>query len=459
MNPTDKEYVHGQWSSRWAFILAATGSAVGLGNIWRFPYITGQNGGGAFVIVYLACVFVVCVPIMMAEVLLGRRGRRSPINTMHSLARAEGRAKEWAIIGWMGVLAGVIILSYYSVIAGWTMAYVLRAGSGMFTVLTADGINAMFKDLVETPERLLAWHTIFMVMTVVVSARGIQHGLEKAVRFMMPALFLLLIALVGYAMHEGEFARAVDFLFAPRFDKITAAGVLAAMGQAFFSLSLGMGAIMIYGSYLPKNASILNTTAAVALSDTLVAVIAGLAIFPLVFAHGLEPTAGPSLIFQTLPLAFGKMPYGSLFGSLFFVLLVFAAWTSAISLLEPIVAWLCESRRWTRVNAAAWAGIVTWGVGILTIMSFGDWAFSFQFFGQTKTNGLFDIFDILTSNFLLPAGGLLIAVFAGWLMKQGHTREELALPADWIYPVWLFLVRVVAPVCVCMILLNLLGVI
>lgn len=446
--PDNNNYVHAQWSSRWAFILAATGSAVGLGNIWKFPYMAGQGGGGAFVLVYLVCVALIGIPIMMAEVLLGRRGRRSPINTMRVLARAEGANPRWVALGWMGVLAGFLILSFYSVIAGWTLAYVFRAASGAFSGVPAEDIRTMFGAFVSDPTLLLVWHTVFMIMTVAVVGRGVEAGLERAVKVLMPALFCLLVLLVVYSMGNGEFARAVDFLFRPDFQSLSGGDVLGAMGQAFFSLSLGMGAIMIYGSYLPQDASIGGTTFTIAIADTLVALMAGLAIFPIVFANGLEPAAGPSLIFQTLPIAFGQMTWGALWGTLFFVLLVFAAWTSAISLIEPVVAWLTETRGMHRMASSLLVGVVTWGLGIVTVMSFSGWAFEFSFFGAQKSNGLFDILDILTSNVMLPLGGILIAIFAGWRLRRASSESELAIRWQPGYELWRFLVRFLAPVSV-----------
>jgi len=450
--------IHGQWSSRWAFILAATGSAVGLGNIWKFPYIAGEYGGGAFVLVYLVCVALIGIPIMMAEVMLGRRGRQSPINTMRSLAKAEGRHGIWSWIGWMGVLAGFLILSYYSVIAGWALAYVFRTSSGAIQTADAAGIQNIFSELVSDPEKLLAWHTIFMVMTMVVVARGVKQGLEKAVRFLMPVLLILLLVLVGYAMNTGHFYEGVEFLFKPDLSKLTGGAILTAMGHAFFTLSLGMGAIMMYGSYLPENASIARTSIVISIADTGVALLAGLAIFPIVFSFPeLTPGAGPGLIFQTLPLAFAQMPGGQIFGTLFFVLIVVAAWTSSISLIEPAVAWLIENRGMTRIMAAVWCGVVTWLVGIATVLSFSHWAFDFNFLGTVKHNGVFDILDILTANIMLPVGGLLIAIFAGWMMKQKHSKEELALNHS--YKVWQFLIKYVAPALVSVVILNLFGII
>ncbi|MGD8497716.1 MAG: sodium-dependent transporter [Chromatiales bacterium] len=445
--------MHGQWSSRLAFVLAATGSAVGLGNIWKFPYITGENGGGAFVLVYLACIALMGLPIMMAEVMLGRRGRQSPINTMRSLAREEGASPVWRYMGWLGVVAGFLILSYYSVIAGWALAYGFRTAAGVFTGATADGVNSIFSRLVSDPERLLAWHTVFMVMTMVVVSRGVQSGLERAVRFLMPSLFVLLVLLVGYAMSQGAFLSGLQFLFTPDFSKLSGQAVLLAMGQAFFTLSLGMGAIMMYGSYLPSGTSIARTSITVAGADTAVAILAGLAIFPIVFANGLEPGAGPGLIFKTLPIAFGHMPGGVIFGTAFFLLLVFAAWTSAISIIEPFVAYLVENRGMTRVQAAAWAGLGTWVVGIGTVLSFNVWSQPWAF-GKT----FFDLIDYLTSNILLPLGGLLIALFAGWLMSKRSVRDELGLEAGW-FAVWLLVLRYVAPVAVLIVFLNAVGLI
>ncbi len=325
--------IHGEWTSRWAFVLAATGAAVGLGNIWKFPYITGEHGGGAFVVVYLICIVLIGLPVMMAEILIGRRGRQNPIDSLDSLASEEKVSRLWKYLGVTGVLAGFLILSYYSVIAGQAMAYVLRTFTGTFEGVTADGASSIYQSLTGDPERLLAWHTLFMIMTMIIVSRGVQRGLEKSVRFLMPALFIILLMLVGYAMGTGQFFDdAVNFLFTPDFSKLDGNGILTAMGHAFFTLSLGMGAIMVYGSYVPKKASIFKMSMAISAMDTTVAIVAGLAIFPLVFANGLSTGAGPGLIFETLPIAFGHMQFGAFFGGMFFLLLVFAAWSSAIAL-------------------------------------------------------------------------------------------------------------------------------
>ncbi len=443
--------LHGQWTSRWAFILAATGSAVGLGNIWKFPYVTGENGGGAFVLVYLICIFLMGVPVLMAEVMLGRRGRRNPVDTMRHLAEETGHTRLWRFLGWMGVAAGFLILSYYSVIAGWAISYVFTTGSGTFTGADADFVGGHFSALTASPFTLIFWHTVFMVLTMLVVARGVEGGIEKAVRFLIPALFLLIIIMVIYASTTDGFTQGLRFLFEPDFSKITTEGVLKAMGQAFFTLSIGMGAIMVYGAYLPKETSITQASISIAIADTTVAILAGIAIFPIVFANGLEAGSGPGLIFVTLPLAFGNMPFGTLFGTLFFVLLVFAAWSSSISLIEPAVAWLIENKGFSRIKASIALGALTWLIGIGTVLSFNEWS-GMKVFGKT----FFDVLDYLTSNIMLPLGGVLMAIFAGWLMKKQASHDELAI-GETAYQVWRFLVRFVTPVAVSLVFLNAVG--
>lgn len=446
--------IHGEWSSRWAFILAATGSAVGLGNIWKFPYITGENGGGAFVIVYLLCIAAIGIPIMIAETLVGRRGRRNPIHTMHLLAQEAGGSPNWRFLGGMGVLAGFLILSYYSVIAGWALAYVFRTASGVFEEATAEAVGSVFGAFMSQPLFMLVWHTIFMIMTMVVVSRGVQSGLEKAVRFMMPGLFALLLILVGYAMTTGSFGDGVRYLFEPDFSAITPQGILIAMGHAFFTLSLGMGAIMIYGSYLSHKESIVRTSITIAAADTIVALLAGMAIFPIVFANQLEPAAGPGLIFQTLPLAFGHMPAGTFFGVLFFLMVMFAAWSSSISLIEPAITWLVERHDMTRPAACVVSGVLTWVLGIGTVLSFNHWS-DIRLFGKT----FFDLLDFITASVMLPLGGLLIALFASRVMTRASTQQELGIGNTLGYRVWWFLVRYVTPAAVTLVFLNAVGLI
>ena len=439
----------GLWSSRLAFILAATGSAVGLGNIWKFPYITGENGGGAFVLIYLMCIAVVGIPIMMAEVMIGRRGGRSPVNSLRLIAERDGLKPVWRMIGAVGVLAGFLILSFYSVIGGWAVSYVGTAATGQLTGQSAEAIGAIFSGLLADPITLLLWHSVFMALVILVVARGVRSGLERAVSILMPALFVLLLIVVGYAMTSGGFGRAAAFLFQPDFSKLTTSGVLVALGHAFFTLSLGMAVMMAYGSYLPKNISIAKTSITVSIIDTGVALLAGMAIFPIVFANGLEPGAGPGLIFQTLPLAFGQMPMGSLFGTLFFVLLIFAAWTSGISLLEPIVEWLEEQKGMNRTVSTLGAGLVCWALGIASILSLNLWAdfAPLGFVPMLEGKTIFDLLDFFTANILLPLGGLLVAIFAGWVMSRQAVEKELALSKG-AFSLWYATLRFITPVAV-----------
>ncbi|MCY4363870.1 MAG: sodium-dependent transporter [Gammaproteobacteria bacterium] len=446
---TDRTSIHGQWSSRWIFILAATGSAVGLGNIWRFPYITAEHGGGAFVLIYLVCIVLVGLPIMMSEIMLGRRGRRSPIHTMEVLAEEEGRNRHWRLVGVMGVFAGFFILTFYSVVAGWTLAYIVRAVSGMFTQAGAQQTQDIFAALVSDPERLLAWHTLFMIMTVFVISRGVKKGLEQAVRYLMPALFLLLLFLVAYSMTTAGFSQAVAYLFKPDFSQVGPSTILVALGQAFFSLSLGMGAIMTYGSYLSGRASIPGTSVSIVVMDTGVALLAGLAIFPIMFTFGLQPEeGGPGLIFKILPIAFGQMAYGRVLAVIFFTLLMFAAWTSALSILEPITAWLVEKTGFTRLKAAIWSGTFAWILGLGSLLSLNLWS-GVKLFGMT----FFSLMEYLSVNIMLPVGGLFISLFAAWFMARSSSFAELGLSRR-AYLAWKVGAMFIAPAGVILILLQ-----
>jgi NSS family neurotransmitter:Na+ symporter len=444
--------MHGHWSSRLVFILAVSGSAIGLGNIWKFPYIAGVNGGGAFVLVYLVCVFAVGLPIMMAEILIGRRGRRNPVATMTLLGEEEGGGRSWGFIGVVGVISGFLILSYYSVIAGWAVAYFFEGISGAFTEIDAEGVGIIFAGLSGSWLLTGFWHTLFMVMTTVVVSKGVERGLERAVRVLMPTLVALLLVLLGYSMIEGDFAAGVRFMFEPKFADLTRAGALSALGHAFFTLSVGMGAVMAYGAYLPSETSIARTSIAVVCADTSIAILAGLVIFPIVFANGLDPATGPGLIFQSLPLAFGQLPGGVIIASLFFLLLTFAAWTSAISLMEPAVAWFIEARELSRKMAAVMVGGTIWLLGFLSVLSFNLLA-DFKLFGRT----MFDNLDFLTSNIMLPIGGLMIVFFAGWIMCRNSSADELDPDAGPGYMAWRFAARYIAPVAVIVIFLNAIG--
>ncbi len=441
--------MHGYWKSRWLFILAATGSAVGLGNIWKFPYITGENGGGAFVLVYLLCISIIGIPVMIAEVSLGRIGRQSPINTMKSLARSEGANPNWSIIGWMGAIAGFLILSFYSVIAGWALSYTADMASGTFVNISTEESGEIFGGLLANPLQLTAWHTVFMVLTLAIVARGVNAGLEKAIKILMPLLFILLFVLFGYALRSDGFLQGVDFMFSFDFSKLTTESIMIALGHAFFTLSLGLGAIMAYGAYMPANTSIAKTVMIVAFLDTAVAIMAGLAIFPIVFANGLEPSAGPGLLFQTLPIAFGQMSAGVIFGTLFFVLVSFAAFSSAISLAEPIVAWIVEKYNISRNKAALIIGFSAWLLGLATVFSFNIWS-DVTLFDKTP----FDLLDFLTTNILLPLGGLFIAIFTSWKVSKSKMMNEVGISSPILFKLWLFILRFLAPTAIIAVLIN-----
>ncbi|MDO6440724.1 sodium-dependent transporter [Marinobacter sp. 2_MG-2023] len=434
------------WTSKMAFILAAAGSAVGLGNIWKFPYITGENGGGAFVLVYLACIFLIGVPVLIAEIMIGRRGGQSPIATMRSLTKTENASKSWRIIGWNGVVASFLVLSFYAVIGGWSLVYIGKAALGLFVGADAEAIGGQFNNLLANPWELLLWHTVFMAIVVFIVGRGIRSGLEKAVNMLMPLLFVLLIVMVFYAMSSGSFGRAVSFMFSPDFSRLTAEGVLVALGHAAFTLSIGIGVLMAYGSYLPKNVNIARTAMTIAVLDVSVALLAGLAIFPLVFANGLEAGAGPGLIFVTLPLAFGQMSGGLVFGAIFFALLFVAAITSAISMLEPVVEWLEEHKGASRTKSAVGGGLAVWFIGIGTVLSFNLWSdvHPLGFLGFFEGKTVFDLLDFLVSNLMMPLGGLAIALFAGWVIRREGLAEDVGLKGG-AFKAFMFVLKFVTP--------------
>lgn len=431
------------------FMLAAAGSAVGLGNIWKFPYMAGQMGGSAFVLTYLICMFVIGLPILVAEWLIGRRGQKNPIHTMEDVAAAEGRSKSWRWVGIIGVLGSFLILSFYSVIGGWATDYIFLAGNGTFTGLHGDGTSEVFQQFLGSVNHLLTWHTVFMLATGLIVAMGVGAGLERSCKIMMPGLGILLIGLVIYAgvVSGPSFGKAFAFLFTPNWSAITGKAVLAALGHAFFSLSLGMGIMMAYGSYLGKDVNLISTARTVVILDVIVAMLSGMAIFPLVFANGLQPAEGPGLIFVTLPIAFGNMAGGTIIGVLFFIFLTFAALTSSISLLEPTVELLEEKTHLGRKSATLVSSVIIWALGIACLLSFNAWQ-DVTIFGKN----IFDFLDYVTSKLMLPLTGLGTIIFAGWMMKQETIRQELNL-SPVIFAGWKFLCRIVIPVAVIAILI------
>jgi len=443
------------WSSGFTFILAAVGAAVGLGNIWKFPYIAGVSGGGAFVLVYVGCVLFVAIPILIAELLIGRRGASSPPVAMAKLAAGAGRSRAWRIVGWMGTIVGFLIATYYSVIAGWTLSYIGKAATG-FRGAGPLEVGRQFDLLLASPLTMTLWHTVFMGVALVIVGRGLQDGIEKAVKALMPALFIMLLVMIGYAAVAGDFRAGFDFLFNMDFSKITGGVVLAALGQAFFSISVAMGLMMIYGAYVPRGVSLTRSAFIIAGTDTLIAILAGLMIFPLVFGNGLDPAEGPGLIFKTLPTAFVQMPGGRVFGALFFLLLAFAAVTSIIAIIEPIVAYAQDKWNMTRRSACVVFGFLAWLIGIATVFSFNLWAdvTPLDMLAAFEGKTIFDLIDYFTANILMPLGAILIAIFVGWRMHRDDLAEELPVMGPLLFKVWLLMIRVVVPVALLAILVS-----
>ena len=431
---------HGAWIGKWTFILAATGSAVGLGNIWGFPYKAGTNGGGAFVLIYLGCILIIGIPIMISEIILGRRSGNSPINAMRYIALESNRSSSWQIVGWSGIFAGILILSFYSVIAGICLNYIFISASSSGTISSPE----QFSNVISSPINLILWHTVFMILTALIVSAGIKDGIGRMVKILMPLLGFLMIFMVIYSIINGDFSRAMSFLFAPDFSNVTSNTLLQAMGQAFFSLSLGMGSIMAYGAYMPKEQKVVGTSFTVASLDTLIAILAGLAIFPIIFAFNLEPNSGPGLVFVSMLSAFNQMQFGQFIGPLFFILLSVAALSSSISLLEPGVAYMSEENILSRKGSAQIISLFVWVLGIGSALSFNIWS-DFSLIGGRN---FLDSMDFIANQILLPLGGMLIAIFVGWFMKKSLIVDELGPINNYLYVLWRFFVKFIAPACV-----------
>lgn len=435
--------------------MASVGFAVGLGNIWRFPYVVGENGGSAFVLVYLAFAFGIGVPLVMAEWTIGRRGAgaASASGSFRDVAAQSGASTKWGNVGGIAVLAVFMLMLFYTTIAGWTFEYLVRAASGAFNEIDAARSQAMFDDLMANPLRMGFWHTVVVVLTVYINSRGIHGGIEKAVNLLMPALFISMLLMVGYSITVGDMAAAVNFLLTPDFSRVTANTLLMALGQAFFSIGIAMAVMITYGSYLDKQTSIPENAFIVVGADTLVALLAGFAIFPLVFAHGMAPDSGTGLVFQTLPIAFGDLPGGRLFSSIFFLLLIAAAITSCIGNFAPVVAWTEEKFGLTHARAAISAGFVMWLLGLGSVLSFNllqDFH-PLAFFTRFDDMTVYDNLDYIMSNVLLPVGAFLTALFIGWFASSEAIREEMGLPDGTGYKTWRVLIRFVVPIAVAVI--------
>lgn len=433
---------HAQWSSSFGFVLVAVGSAVGLGNIWKFPYMVGESGGSAFVIAYLFCLALIGFPILVAEWLIGRRGQKNPINTFSDVAASEGKSRSWGIVGATGILGGFLILSFYSVIGGWALNYITKVGSGSFAGQDGDSVAATFDAMLASAGTLTIWHTVFMAITALIVGVGVTKGIENTAKVLMPLLGVILFVIVGYNVMNGGFGQAVNYLFAPDLSKLNGDVMLAALGHAFFTLSIGMGIMVAYGSYLGREVNLLSTARTVVILDTVIALAAGLAIFPIIFNNGLDPASGPGLIFVSLPIAFGSMGAGAIIGTLFFLLITFAAVTSSISLLEPTVELLEERTPMSRTVSTIVASIAVWLLGIAALLSFNLWS-DFTIMG----NGIFDALDKLTSKFMLPLTGLAAIIFVGWKMDQRSIQQELGL-SNGTWQLWQIIAKFVAPIAV-----------
>jgi NSS family neurotransmitter:Na+ symporter len=449
-----------QWQSRLGFVLAATGSAVGLGNIWKFPYITGMNGGGLFVLVYLACIAGVGLPILAAEVLLGRTTAQSPVGAFRKLS---GKRSPWVLVGLLGVVTAGTILSYYGVVAGWCLDYILLSVDGRLLGTPPEKIPTLFSDLYGSAARNVVWLTVFVAATVWVILGGVRRGVEKASRILMPLLFVMLAVLLAHSFTLPGLGQAFDFLFAPRPENLTPAGVLEALGHSFFSLSVAMGAMLTYGSYLSKSDSIPTTTMTIATLDTVVSLVACLVLFPIIFSFGMEPSSGPGLVFMSVPAALVQLPLGGLWSVIFFALLFLAAWTSAISLLEVLVAYGMDEWKLSRKMATLLFGTGIYLLGIPSALSGGDGFFGRGMQELTGRNW-FDWFDYVASNWFLPLGGLGISLFVAWKLEDQLRRTAFAegTPEAWqarLYAGWLTLLRYLAPVAIVAIFLHVIGVI
>lgn len=436
-----------QWSSRLGFLLATVGFAVGMGNIWRFPYQLGENGGSAFLILYLACALAIGLPLLVTELSIGRRGRASASESVANVARESGRAGGWGAIGHLGIFCAFVILSYYTVLSGWTVDYLFKAASGRFENTDADITGAMFAALLANPWLLMFWNTVIHLLIFLVIRQGVQSGIERAMKVLMPCLFAAMLVMMIYGTAVGDMTATLRFLLEPDFSKINFGTLMSAIGQAFFSIGIGMGGLIVFGSYMPRDFSIPRSAVAVVFMDTGVAVLAGFVIFPLVFAYGLNPQGGPGLIFQTLPLAFGQMWGGQIFGSIFFILLISAALSSCLGLAEGVTNWLDEHMHVPRKRGVLYVIGAAWVLGIASILGFSVWrdVRLLDFIPSYRGLDIFDTLDTLAANNLLLLGGTLLAIFFGWMVPKALKLDEMGVNDGLFFGFWRFTIRFVIP--------------
>ncbi len=452
------------FGSKFGVIAAAAGSAIGLGNIWRFPYVAGENGGAAFLLVYLFFILVIGLPVMLSEFTIGRRARLNPFGAFKKLSPG----KPWYLVGFMGVVAAFVILAFYGTVAGWTLEYIANALTNSFEGKSATQLETMFSDFKDSTFRPIMWQLIFMVLTAFIVLAGVKNGIEKYTKILMPILLVLIIVLCIRSVTLPGASKGLEFLFNPDFSKLNANSILEALGQAFFSLSIGMGTLITYGSYIPKSNNLSNTALQVSLADTLIAILAGIAIFPAVFAFDIAPGSGPGLVYITLPNIFQQMPGGSIFAVMFFLLLTVAALTSSISVLEVVVAYFSEELKIKR-KSATWlaTGLIT-AIGVLCTMSWGvlkDVSFTFSATETDMATGgekmyIFDILDFAASNVFLPLGGLFIVLFVGWAMHRKNVHNEISNAGKFrtiLLPIFMFIVKIIAPIAIALVFLNGIG--
>ncbi|MFA5713564.1 MAG: sodium-dependent transporter [Bacteroidales bacterium] len=437
------------FSSRFGVLVAVAGSAVGLGNLWRFPYLVGNNGGAAFIIIYLLFVIVLCLPIMVSEFVIGRRGRANSFGAIEKLAPRSG----WLSIGVISVVASFTIMAFYSVVGGWTIYYIFKSFSNTLFVNDSQNLTLQFSAFIESPYLPTLSHLLFLALSSLIVVAGVKNGIEKYSKLLMPLLFLLVVIVAIRSLTLEGSAKGVEFLFRPDFSKVTGKTLLDALGQAFFSLSLGMGCMITYSSYVKKEENLFKISIMGAGADTIFALIAGLAIVPAVFAFGISPSEGPSLVFITLPQVFAQIPFGRVISILFFIILLIAAVTSAISLIEVVTAFLTEELNWSRKKAVATIFVALGFIGALSSLSMGALP-SLTIFGKN----LFDLFDFISSNILLPLGGALVVLFVGWRLNGAELYDELSNGATIkfdrrLFRVFLFVIKYVAPLAILIVLL------
>lgn len=439
------------FGSKFGVIAAAAGSAVGLGNIWKFPYIAGIYGGAAFLFVYLAFILAIGIPVMLSELIIGRSSKRNAFGAFKVLAPGT----PWRYIGILGVSAAFLILSFYGVVAGWSIQYIILSVQNGFSAKSPEEIGSLFTTLIESPIRPVIMQLVFMLLTGAIVIVGIKKGIEKYNKILMPVLVIILLVLCVKSLSLEGAKAGLMFLFNPDFSKLTGDGILSALGHAFFTLSLGMGTLITYGSYINKDNNLVRTVINVTVADTVIAILAGIAIFPAVFAFGIAPSEGPGLIFVTLPNVFHQMPGGYIFSVLFFVLLTVAALTSSISILEVVVAYFIEEFKMKRKASTILATVLISGLGILCSLSMGSLS-SYTLFGLN----VFNLMDWISANLLLPVGGLFIAIFVGWFFGRKKVQQEIANGGNLsgaLLSVFIFLVRFISPIAIAIVLLNKVG--